>query len=161
MLRGQGKIRKNWILTTGFSYTNNLDKVSMDSLNFDEALRGSHAKVVLKHRISDRIKIMAGSEWYAKSYGIELPGTEAGSKAAYLNNTLTGFLESEIYTSSRFVTRVGLRYEYSDYLKRSSLAPRISTAYKLGQAGQVSLAYGWFFQDPDDDIPHVQSGTGI
>jgi outer membrane cobalamin receptor len=46
---------------------------------------------------------------------------------------------------------VGLRYEYSDYLKRSSLAPRISTAYKLGQAGQVSLAYGWFFQDPDDE----------
>jgi hypothetical protein len=144
-----GEIRKNWILTTGFSYTNNLDKVSMDSLMLDEALRGSHAKVVVKHRISDRMKIMAGSEWYSRSYGIELPGTETGSKAAYLNNTLTGFLESEIYASSRFVTRVGLRYEYSDYLKRSSLAPRISTAYKLGQAGQVSLAYGWFFQDPD------------
>jgi vitamin B12 transporter len=45
----------------------------------------------------------------------------------------------------------GLRYEYSDYLKRSSLAPRISTACKLGKAGQVSLAYGWFFQDPDDE----------
>jgi hypothetical protein len=146
-----GEIRKNWILTTAFSYTDNKDKVAIDSTKINESLRGTHAKVMLKHRISDRIKIMAGTEWYSKSYGIELPGSETGSKTAYLNNTLTGFLESEIYASSRFITRAGLRFEYSDYLKRSSLAPRISTAYKLGKAGQVSLAYGWFFQDPDDE----------
>jgi len=146
-----GEIRKNWILTTGFSYTGNLDKSSMDSLRFDEALRGSHAKVVVKHRISDRIKIMAGSEWYSLSLGVAFPGTETSRSASYRNNTLTGFLESEIYASSRFITRVGFRYEYSDYLNRSSLAPRISTACKLGEAGQVSLAYGWFFQDPDHE----------
>jgi len=145
-----GELRKNWILTTGFSYTNNLDRAAIDSIKFQEALQGTHAKVMLKHRISDRIKILAGTEWYSKSFGIEIPGSETGSKASYLNNTLTGFLESEIYASSRFITRAGLRFEYSDYLKRSSLAPRISTAYKLGKAGQVSLAYGWFFQDPDD-----------
>jgi len=146
-----GEIRKNWILTTAFSYTDNKDKVAIDSTKINESLRGSHAKIMLKYRISDRIKIMAGTEWYSRSYGIELPGAESGSRANYLNNTLTGFLESEIYASSRFVTRAGLRFEYSDYLKRSSLAPRISTAYKLGKAGQVSLAYGWFFQDPDDE----------
>ena len=145
-----GELRKNWILTTAFSYTDNKDKVAIDSTRIIESLRGSHAKVMLKYRISDRIRILAGTEWYSRTYGIELPGSETGSKATYLNNTLTGFLESEIYASSRFITRAGLRFEYSDYLKRSSLAPRISTAYKLGKAGQVSLAYGWFFQDPDD-----------
>jgi hypothetical protein len=75
---------------------------------------------------------------------------EIASQASYIKNTLTGFMESEIYASSRFITRAGFRFEYSDFLKRSSLAPRISTAYKLGKGGQVSLAYGWFFQDPDD-----------
>lgn len=146
-----GEIRKNWILTTAFSFTDNKDKVAIDNTKINESLQGTHTKVMLKHRISDRFKILAGTEWYAKYYGIELPGAETGSKATYLNNTLTGFLESEIYASSRFITRVGMRFEYSDYLKRSSLAPRISTAYKLGQTGQVSLAYGWFFQDPDDE----------
>jgi len=146
-----GEIRKNWILTTAFSYTDNKDKVAIDSTKINESLRGSHAKVMLKHRISDRIRILAGTEWYSKSYGIELPGSETGSKATYLNNTITGFMESELYASSRFITRAGVRFEYSDYLKRSSLAPRISTAYKLGKVGQVSLAYGWFFQDPDDE----------
>jgi len=32
------------------------------------------------------------------------------------------------------------------------LAPRISTAYKLSEKGQVSLSYGWFFQDPEDEF---------
>ena len=146
-----GEIRKNWILTTGFSYTDNKDKMAIDSMRINESLRGTHAKIKLKHRISDRISIVAGTEWYSKLYGVELPGSETFSETAYQNNTLTGFMETELYASSRFITRVGLRYEYSDYLNRSSLAPRISSAYKLGKAGQVSLAYGWFFQDPDDE----------
>ena len=145
-----GEIRKNWILSTGFSYTNNLDKVGMDSLKINEVLRGTHAKVSLKHRISDRIKVLAGTEWYSRSYGMEYPGAETGRHNSYSNNTLTGFLESELYVSSRFITRAGARFEYSDYLKRFSLAPRISTACKVGSTGQVSMAYGWFFQDPDD-----------
>jgi len=147
-----GEIRKDWILSTGFSYTNNMDKAAIDSMKVNEALQGTHAKLSLKHRISDRVKILAGTEWYYKSYGMGFPGAETGIQANYVNNTLTGFLESELYASSRFITRVGVRFEYSDYLKRSSLAPRISTACKLGAAGQISLAYGWFFQDPDDEF---------
>jgi hypothetical protein len=146
-----GEIRKNWIVTTGFSYTNNKDKMAIDSMNINESLQGTHAKVTLKHRISDRIRVLAGTEWYSRSYGIAFPGTETGSEASYLNNTITGFIETELYASSRFITRAGTRFEYSDYLKRSSLAPRISTACKLGKDNQVSLAYGWFFQDPDDE----------
>jgi hypothetical protein len=146
-----GEIRKNWILTTGFSYTDNKDQVAMDSMNLHEALRGTHAKVTLKHRISDRIKILAGTEWYSRTYGIGIPGMEYSSEDSYVNNTITGFMETELYASSRFITRAGARFEYSDYLKRSSLAPRISTACKLGRSSQVSLAYGWFFQDPDDE----------
>lgn len=146
-----GEIRKNWILTTGFSYTNNLDRISVDSLDIHESLQGTHAKITLKHRVSDRIRILAGSEWYSKSYGVAFPGSETELATTFLNHTITGFMETELYASSRFITRAGARFEYSDYLKRSSLAPRISTAYKLGNAGQLSLAYGWFFQDPDDE----------
>jgi hypothetical protein len=146
-----GEIRKNWILTTGFSFTNNRDRVVIDSMHIHEALRGSHAKVTLKHRISDRIRILAGTEWYSRSYGISIPRIENGSEASYVNHTITGFMETELYASSKFITRAGARFEYSDYLKRSSVAPRISTACKLGKSSQVSLAYGWFFQDPDHE----------
>ncbi len=147
-----GEIQKDWILTTAFSFTNNLDRVAIDSLKINESLRGTHAKVSLKHRVSDRLRILAGTEWYARTFGMEYPLAELQEVNTYTNHTLTGFIEAEIYASSRFITRAGTRFEYSDYLNRSSLAPRISTAYKIAKRSQVSLAYGWFFQDPDNDF---------
>ena len=71
---------------------------------------------------------------------------------AFRNNTLAGFLESEFYASTNFVTRLGIRAEYSDYLKKVSLAPRVSAAYKLNEKGQISVSYGWFYQDPEDEF---------
>ncbi|MDX2431068.1 MAG: TonB-dependent receptor [Bacteroides sp.] len=145
-----GELKKDWILTTAFSYTNNQDRISIDSLRINETLRGTHAKISLKHRINDRVKLLAGTEWFGRIYGFENKMDEVQNKRTYTNQTLTGFLEAEIYASSRFVTRLGTRYEYSNYLNRSNLAPRISTAYKIGFKSQVSLAYGMFFQDPDN-----------
>ena len=147
-----GEIRKDWILTTGVSYTNNQDNISFDSIKINESLRGTHAKVTLKHRVSDRLRLLGGTEWYARTFSIEHRHAEMQDSDNYTNHTLTGFLEAEIYASSRFLTRAGTRFEYSDYLNRSSISPRISTAYKLGSKSQVSLAYGWFFQDPDNEF---------
>jgi hypothetical protein len=147
-----GEIRKDWILAAGFSYTNNQDGVLADSIKINESLRGSHAKLTLKHRFSDRVRLLAGTEWYALTYGMEYSVLELEENNSFSKNTITGFLEAEIYASSRFITRAGTRFEYSDYLKRSSLSPRISTAYKLGNKSQLSLAYGWFFQDPDNEF---------
>jgi outer membrane cobalamin receptor len=147
-----GEIRENLILTTAFSFTNNMDRISVDSLKFNESLRGTHAKVSIKHRISERVRLLAGTEWYARTYGQEFPQAESLEFNSYTNHTLTGFLEAELYASSRFITRVGTRLEYSDYLNRASIAPRLSAAYKLGSKSQLSLAYGWFFQDPDNEF---------
>lgn len=147
----KGEIAKNWILSTGFSYTDNSDKVQMDSTKYTEFLSGSHAKVVLSHKVNDKIKVRAGTELYSKSFDISLI-SNLDSNFGYRNNTLSGFIESEIYTNSNFVTRLGGRLEYSDYLKKSSFAPRISSAYKLNKTSQVSISYGWFFQNPEDEF---------
>ncbi len=148
-----GEIAKDWILTTAFSYTHNVDDVTVDSLQFKEQLDGTHLKTTLKHRINEKTKIIAGAELFSKRYGLEFPSPEqVEGPLAFRNNTLAGFIESEFYASSKFVTRVGVRAEYSDYLKRVSLAPRLSTAYKFNEKGQISLSYGWFFQDPEDEF---------
>lgn len=147
-----GEIKKDWILTIAGSYTNNTDDVLVDSLHFKEHLKGSHLKTSIKHRISDQAKIIAGTELYVKKYGVDFPSMDHYNSYAFQNNTLAGFIEGEIYASSKFITRVGLRAEYSDYLKKANLAPRISAAYKLKEKGQLSLSYGWFFQDPEDEF---------
>ncbi|MBU0696125.1 MAG: TonB-dependent receptor, partial [Bacteroidetes bacterium] len=56
----------------------------------------------------------------------------------------------DIFLSNALVARVGLRAEHSSYLNLNNLAPRLSLAYKTGKSSQVSLAYGEFFQNPED-----------
>ncbi len=147
-----GEVAKDWILTTGFSYTGNKDKVKVDSLHYNEHLRGTHAKVSIKHRLNKQSKVMAGAELYSKNYGLDFPSEKNLKSGEFKNNTITGFIEAEVYASSNFITRIGTRYEYSDYLKRANIAPRISFAYKMNDKNQVSLSYGWFFQDPEDEF---------
>ena len=42
----------------------------------------------------------------------------------------------------------GLRSEYSSILQKSNLMPRVSLAFKTSANGQISLAYGTFYQSP-------------
>jgi hypothetical protein len=67
------------------------------------------------------------------------------------DNYVAGFAESDIYITNDLVARAGLRAENSSLLNSSNIAPRLSFAYKTSPKGQVSLAYGLFFQRPDKD----------
>ena len=147
-----GELREDWILGMAFSFTNNVDRVSVDSARYNKSLQGTHTKVSLKHRFSDKLRLLAGTEWYARTFSMEFPQAEIPGLKSYTAHTLTGFLEAEIYASNSFVTRAGTRFEYSDYLKRASIAPRVSAAYKMGNKSQLSFSYGWFYQDPDDEF---------
>ncbi|HNB82423.1 MAG TPA: TonB-dependent receptor, partial [Chitinophagaceae bacterium] len=53
---------------------------------------------------------------------------------------IAGFAESDIYFTNDIAGKIGIRSEYSALLNRWNIAPRISAAYKLTRAGQVSLA---------------------
>lgn len=80
----------------------------------------------------------------------ELEGTQRWS-GGIEDHVTALFVEPEIKLSAKFAFRPGLRYEYSTYLKRSNLSPRISMAYKTGKNSQLSAAYGQFFQNPVND----------
>ncbi len=59
------------------------------------------------------------------------------------------FTESDIYVTTKLVARVGLRGEQSSLLRQARLSPRVSLAYKLADASQVSFAWGHFYQKGD------------
>ncbi|WP_431212146.1 TonB-dependent receptor plug domain-containing protein [Puia sp. P3] len=60
------------------------------------------------------------------------------------------FVESDIYLTNALAAKVGLRYEHSSVISKSDLAPRVSLAYRTGPEAQVSLAYGVFYQKPEN-----------
>jgi hypothetical protein len=61
------------------------------------------------------------------------------------------FVESEYRPFAKLAFRPGMRGEYSTLLNQWMVAPRMSAAYKTGKKSQLSVAYGEFFQTPEND----------
>ncbi len=147
-----GELSNNYILTTGFSYTHNADYVSFDTAQYNKYLNGSHAKLMVSKSITKKIKIKAGTDMFYKKYDTEFLYKSDNHNQGFENSSVAGFVETELYASNKFVARLGGRVEYSSYLNRANVSPRVSVAYKFSKVSQVSMAYGWFFQDPADEF---------
>jgi hypothetical protein len=68
----------------------------------------------------------------------------------FSNNFSSLFAETDIFITNDLAAKLGLRYEYSSVIARSDLAPRVSLAYKTGTDAQISVAYGIFYQLPEN-----------
>lgn len=71
------------------------------------------------------------------------------------------FSELETYVTDKFIVRGGLRGERDFLLKRNNLAPRLSTAYKVGRDAQLSASWGVFYQSPEDTLLYRGSDIGF
>lgn len=146
-----GSIADKWVLSSGFSLTQNTNRVKTNAYDYTEKLLGTHTKEVLSHQLTDKILLKTGMEWYARNYGIAYSTDSSVANPDFTNHTLAAFAEANIYTSTRFVVNLGTRAEYSSLLKKSSLAPRLSSAYKINDQSQLSASFGLFIQDPDNE----------
>ncbi len=140
-----------WTVASAASFTNNKDNTAYDTVSLDKLLRGVHVKNVFSHQFSEMVTLRMGAEFFSKTYSQNYHTNAVAIVGKYTNHTVSAFAEAELYSSSEFVTRLGTRLEYSDYLNRANLVPRLSAAYKLTRTSQFSMAYGWFYQDPSDD----------
>ncbi len=137
-------INEKWVFSSGFSATKNIEEITLDTVSIKEDLTAAHTKVGLDFQMNEKINIRFGSEYIINQYA-----RSAGADRLH-HKLLAGYAEANMYTSSRLVFRIGGRFEYSDVLKKANVAPRVSAACKLDDDSQVSLAYGWFYQLPDN-----------
>lgn len=60
------------------------------------------------------------------------------------------FAEGDIYLTPNMMARAGVRVEHSSLLRQSTVAPRASLAYRFNDGGQLNIAYGMFYQKPEN-----------
>jgi len=138
-------------LKSGMSFTNNSKDININSETIDNTLNGFHMKSVLLYELSPKILIKSGAEYNYQNYEFGYESTETDFFSSFKNNQFSAFTETELYTSNKFVSRLGARIEYSDYLESFNFSPRFSTAYKLSKEDVLSFSWGWFYQNPYDD----------
>ena len=93
--------------------------------------------------------IRVGGEYNHSNESNEFTGAGQVHSWRVKENLLSVFGETDIYVTNELAVKMGARAEHSFLLNRWNSAPRLSLAYKLAGNGQLSFAYGIFYQDPD------------
>lgn len=136
-----------YVLTTGISYSTNLDKINTNYDTIRSQSDLSQGRVMVSRIIGKLSVVRAGAE-YQYSYD--------GFKNKYFKRNVfdtysAEFIEADVFISTKLVWRAGLRNEYSTLMSKMKLSPRSSLSYKIGNYTQMSVAYGQFYQKPDRD----------
>jgi Outer membrane receptor for ferrienterochelin and colicins len=66
------------------------------------------------------------------------------------DNLVAAYAEDDIHITRRLAARIGVRAEHADLLNQWSVAPRIGLAYKIDNTAQINMAYGIFYQKPEN-----------
>lgn len=114
-------------------------------------------KAVFEKRIGSLSAIRFGSEyWYAYN-----PAIYNDTLHTLIDNYYAAFAESDIYVTNDLAAKLGARFEHSSIINKSDIAPRISLAYKTSRHAQVSLAYGIFYQKPENQLLAYTTNLGF
>ncbi|MCX2681824.1 TonB-dependent receptor [Galbibacter sp. EGI 63066] len=149
----KGFYNNGWSLHTGASYTraNNDMKIVEDAI--DNVENSAHIKVKAKKSFSNRFKLNFGTEYFLTDFDEDFNAEDGfTARSGFKNNLAAAYTETDIFFSNNFAAKVGIRGEFSNLLDEFTLSPRLSIAYKTSEKGQVSLAYGDFYQHPNKDI---------
>lgn len=143
----------DWSLVSGASISWDVNDIGFEENRIDTKEKASHIKVKARKNFSSRFDLSFGTEFFVSDFNETYTDMEnATFTSGYDGQLWATFAESDIFLSNRFAMKLGVRGEHSTLLDDFKLSPRVSLAYKPGENGQFSLAYGDFYQRPISDV---------
>ena len=177
-------IGNGWKMDLGASYSTNLDNLGQKvesptnqqeffsdstfwmnykTFNIDQRQDLSQVRAVFDKKLGTLSAIRFGSEyWYAYNYQkYHTPEYGIDTLFKFKDNFNSLFAESDIYLTNALAAKIGARYEHSSVINRGDIAPRVSLAYRTGPSAQISLAYGVFYQKPENSQLFYTTNVGF
>ncbi|MBN1182511.1 MAG: TonB-dependent receptor [Bacteroidales bacterium] len=131
---------------TGFSFSNNEDKIKWGTLPAGQADWRVQWRGELWHAISDKMNLLLGLE--NQNFSVE--NTFDTLIQHFDEIQLATYLETNYKPWKKLAIKTGVRYQYSRILEAQSLAPRLAMAFKTGKYTQISIASSIFYQNPEN-----------
>ncbi|NQU55070.1 MAG: TonB-dependent receptor [Bacteroidetes bacterium] len=141
---------ENWMINTGLAINFDKDKTDLSEQQIFTTKKNSQAKVSLTHFTSKKLTTKMGVDFIHYDYNQDIAMDE-DFLLNFSNNQFSSFVESEIKVGGKLAFKAGLRAEHSSILTETNLMPRLSAAVKTGKSSQLSVAFGQFRQNPEDD----------
>ncbi len=139
----------DWTLTSGAAISSDSNTIGIQNDGIEASETASHFKFKLRKNFSSRFNLNFGSELFLTDYDEAFSAQDGFEfNSNYQDQLWASFLETDIFLSNQFAMKLGVRGEHSTLLNDFTVSPRVSLAYKPGDKGQFSLAYGDFYQNP-------------
>jgi len=146
-------LTEKWQIMSGiaYNYDNKIIYVDNDRITTNE--NNYQVRLKLTNYLTEDIALKFGGEVLNSNYNQKYFSNSDGAihKTDVVDVNSAVFIETEIKISSKFAARLGSRLEYSSLSEEISVVPRLSIARKTGEYSQISLAYGDFYQSPQND----------
>ncbi|APZ44891.1 TonB-dependent receptor [Polaribacter reichenbachii] len=147
----KNKFGNNWKIESGVSFTNDNSTVKIIDDVVNNTENSAHFKAKIKKQFSSRFRIAFGSEYFITDFNEDYtPINHQKFAYGFNNNLFASFAETDIFFSKNLAAKIGVRAENSDLLNQFTISPRASLSYKSGKNSQLSLAYGQFYQNPNN-----------
>ncbi|MDP4262477.1 MAG: carboxypeptidase-like regulatory domain-containing protein [Bacteroidota bacterium] len=149
-------LNEKWKLYSGVSFSYNKDNIQRYTLAKDTVNNyflpnltniTGQARIVFTRNLPGLSKLNIGAEWQYITDKVD--AKDSIPFITIHDSYIASFAEADIYITSKFAARTGVRADHSSLLDQTTLSPRISLAYKLNDKSQVSAAYGDFYQKPE------------
>ncbi|NQU88152.1 MAG: TonB-dependent receptor [Mariniphaga sp.] len=141
---------EKWMINSGVSYNLDNEKTRIDNDQILLVRKSGQIKACFTNFTTNKIKTKMGGDFIFNNYRQEIK-MDGNFTLPFKNNQLSAFIETEIKINSIFAIRAGGRIEHSSLLQKTKVMPRISSALKTGKNSQLSMAFGTFYQNPQDD----------
>lgn len=141
----KGNFGSNWQVFGGLSYGYSHNQIDLDANQVKNGEHASHMKFKLTKKLSDRIKLNFGSDYFITHYN---ENYNTAQKSGYDTNIAAIYTEADIFFSKNLAAKIGIRASHNTYIEESTLDPRASLAYKVSKNSQFSFAYGNFEEAP-------------
>ncbi|WP_347925184.1 TonB-dependent receptor [Pontimicrobium sp. SW4] len=149
----QGMLNDNWSVFGGMSYTYADENINIIDNDIRDQEHSAHFKFKFKNRISNRLKLYFGSEYFTTNFNEEYASDfVAKTDYGFNNNIFASYAEADVIFSKAFALKAGLRLEHTSLLEEFTISPRLSLAYKTSPKSQLSFAYGNFYQNPQSNV---------
>ncbi|MEW7291438.1 TonB-dependent receptor [Aquimarina sp. 2304DJ70-9] len=149
----KGDLKNDWDIATGASFANDENDIRIDDITLDDTENSFHFKMKLRKRFSNQFKLSFGAEQFLTTFSekAESPSFDTFD-TTYDNPSTAVFTEANIFFSKKLALQIGVRGVHNTLLNYNKVSPRTSLAYKTSSKSQISLAYGDFYQAPQQDV---------
>ena len=149
------QLGEKWILHSGITLGyDDLDIGIQDTATLAKHKRTTELKLSISGPVSDKIHLNIGTNLFMKTLNQNY--NSVPEEDAFITDFFSPigaiYAETEIKLTKRISSRIGGRFEALSLSDEVCLSPRLALAYKTSKFSQVSLGYGQFYQQAQDDF---------